>query len=78
MTNNNSPIEKQKTRGLTKKLKIHLFIFDFANILMWAAWYFTDRKEGNYGIPWPLFITIIWLLILLIHLFVNFKSNKTE
>ncbi len=70
--------KNQNTRLLSKKLKIHLFIFDAVNILVWVAWYYTDRKEGDYGIPWPLFISLPWLLILLVHLFSHFRNKKTE
>ncbi len=40
--------------------KRHLVTYIIINSFLWLLWYFTDGKEEQNGIPWPLFSMLGW------------------
>lgn len=60
-------MESEKDRELWKLakkrvgFKRHLAAYVIINSFLWAMWYFTEYRHGEWGgIPWPVFSTLGW------------------
>ena len=42
------------------KFKRHLATYIVINTFLWILWYFTDNKNNEVGVPWPLFSMLGW------------------
>lgn len=43
--------------------KKHLLVYILVNLFLWAIWYFSGDKAGDYGhnrFPWPIWTTLGW------------------
>ncbi|MCO6498720.1 MAG: 2TM domain-containing protein [Chitinophagaceae bacterium] len=52
--------------------KWHVMVFLVAGLLMWILWYMGVNlhgtgEESNQKFPWPVWPTLIWLMVLWIH-----------
>jgi hypothetical protein len=59
---NTDPQKDEKLWALAKKrfeFKKHLVIYVTVNVFLWAVWFFTSSKQGNF-IPWPAYVTVGW------------------
>ncbi|MDI9340222.1 MAG: hypothetical protein QM534_06580 [Sediminibacterium sp.] len=53
-------------------LKYHVYLYLIVVFLCWVIWGFTDAESG--GLPWPLLLSLLWLLILIIH-FITYRLS---
>jgi hypothetical protein len=61
--------------------KSHLATYLIVNAFLWALWFFTDAKRGNYGWPWPLWPTLGWGIGIAFHYvgaYVHSESTSVE
>jgi hypothetical protein len=57
----------------------HFLVYLACNAFFWALWYFTDRKDPESGMPWPILTGISWGFGLLWHFLSAYVfSNKTS
>jgi hypothetical protein len=67
---------KSQIRKLVKwvtTFKSHLTIFIVANMVLWAIWLLNNAFDFN---SLPLYISVIWSVILVIHYLVAYEKIK--
>ncbi len=52
------------------KFKKYFYSYLLLTVLFWVIWYFTDYKNENAGLPWPMFPTLT-LGFVLFYVFLN-------
>ena len=62
-------LKKAKARV---NFKIHLVIYILTNILFWLLWVFGVSFSENEKLPWPIFTTGTWGVILIFHYLIVF------
>jgi len=78
--------KEQELWKLAKKrvgFKRHLATYIIINTFLWLLWYFTDRKDENAGVPWPIFPMLGWGIGLMFsflnaYVFVSHNSVQKE
>jgi hypothetical protein len=59
-------LQSEKERMLWKQakkrvgFKNHLYTYLAVNAFLWCMWFFTDRGQNEYGLPWPVFCSLGW------------------
>lgn len=77
-------METEKDKELWKiakkrvAFKRHLSIYIIINSFLWIVWYFTDRKNEESGLAWPLFSMLGWGIGLIFQFLSAYGSNKTN
>jgi hypothetical protein len=49
--------------------KQNLFSYVFVNVVLWVIWWFTQKSPTGDRWPWPLWVTLIWGLFLVLNYF---------
>jgi len=62
----------EKIAEKKKGLYIHILVYLFVNILLYAIW-LTTAGLGTF--PWPIFVTIGWGIGVVAHIFVTFGKG---
>jgi hypothetical protein len=73
-----SEYEARKWIRLFASFKSHLTVFIIANVILWVIW--LAGRSFNFN-SFPVYISLVWLAILVIHCIIVykvFKIKKTE
>lgn len=67
-----------KMAGRRVSFKIHFAIFLIANLFLWIVWYFLFKgKEDLTFLKAILFVTVVWLLAIVLHYLIVYKWTKS-
>jgi cbb3-type cytochrome oxidase subunit 3 len=56
--------------------KQNLITYVFVNIFLWGVWWLTGAKlEENDNFPWPVWVTAIWGLVVVLNFFEAYRGG---
>ncbi len=67
-----------KTARRRVAFRKNLYAYVFVNAFLWAIWWFTIGRFGNFDFPWPLWVMFGWGFSLARQYYLAYKNDPDE